>query len=186
MTYAERQELINTRPPEDRPQQRQANNANTNQAGDDSSTIAGPPTTVDIGHRQVHQANQHTNQHDNQQQTRQSTQNQAPGSMLRNMMSNASARSAQAPNDEISINGTIYRRANRANLQYKVSKGEVTPTRGALVDGGANGFMLGDDCVTLETVAHASCDVTGIADQTLTLWTLPKVLLMLKLLMMDL
>ena len=50
MTYAERQELINARPPEDRPQQRQANNANTNQAGDDTSTIAGPPTTVDIGH----------------------------------------------------------------------------------------------------------------------------------------
>ena len=150
MTYAERQELINARPPEDRPQQRQANNANTNQAGDDTSTIAGPPTTVDIGHRQAHQANQR----DNQQQTQQSTQNQAPGSMLRNMMSNASARSAQAPNDEININGTIYRRANRANLQYKVSKGEATPTRGALVDGGANGFMLGDDCVTLETVAQ--------------------------------
>ena len=112
MTYAERQELINARPPEDRPQQRQANNANTNQAGDDSSTIAGPPTTVDIGHRQAHQANQQTNQHNNQQQTQQSTQNQTPGSMLRNMMSNASARSAQAPNDEISINGTIYRRAN--------------------------------------------------------------------------
>ena len=52
--------------------------------------------------------------------------------------------------------------------KYKVSKGEVTPARGALVDGGANGFMLGDDCATLETVAHASCDVTGIADQTVT------------------
>ena len=105
MTYAERQELINARPPEDRPQQRQANNANTNQAGDDSSTIAGPPTTVDIGHRQAHQANQHNNQ----QQTQQSTQHQTPGSMLRNMMSNASARSAQAPIDADFIIGCLSR-----------------------------------------------------------------------------
>ena len=81
--------------------------ANLMQRNDDTSTI-GPPTAVDVGTRQMNQANQQTQQTG----TDQASQQQAPGSMLRAMMSNAAARSQSGINDEISVNGTTCRRVS--------------------------------------------------------------------------
>eukprot|EP00977_Amphora_coffeiformis_P027067 scaffold32811_cov122-Amphora_coffeaeformis.AAC.1 len=66
--------------------------------------------------------------------------------MVRNMVSNASARSAN----------------NVSTNKQEVMFNDQRDTRGSLVDGGANGGMFGDDVHVLELVEHATVDITGI------------------------
>ena len=74
------------------------------------------------------------------------------------MMTNASARSANASqanrqldNETITVDGTIYR---RANVSYRISQQGGQKALGSLVDGGANGGVCGSDARMME----ASCD----------------------------
>ena len=102
MSWEERQAVI-----EARNRARSANNVNVNGGQDNKSTIAGPPTTINMANgvdgssninRQVNTANQ----------TSQGSNNL--GSMICNMMLNANACSANTSNgghqDEITVNGT--------------------------------------------------------------------------------
>eukprot|EP00977_Amphora_coffeiformis_P024557 scaffold16206_cov113-Amphora_coffeaeformis.AAC.1 len=85
----------------------------------------------------------------------------SPGAMVRNMVSNASARSANnvsTNEQEVMFNGRRYRLA----VTYRISQADQRDTRGSLVDGGANGGMFGDDVRVLEFVEHATVDITGI------------------------
>ena len=148
MSYDERQRIFR-----ERERARSANNANT--TTDDASTIAGPPTSIQV---------QNTNQNQQQPATQNNnaTQRPAPGAMVRHMMSNASQRSTTQADDEFTINGSTYRRVN--NLRYRVHQRSQDVVAGSLVDGGANGGLLGDDVLILEYVDGAKVDVTGIAD----------------------
>eukprot|EP00977_Amphora_coffeiformis_P014635 scaffold4144_cov147-Amphora_coffeaeformis.AAC.2 len=81
--------------------------------------------------------------------------------MVRNMVSNASARSANSVStneQEVMFNGRWYQLA----VTYRISQADQRDTRGSLVDGGANGGMFGDDVRVLEFVEHATVDITGI------------------------
>eukprot|EP00977_Amphora_coffeiformis_P023640 scaffold13888_cov137-Amphora_coffeaeformis.AAC.1 len=81
--------------------------------------------------------------------------------MVRNMVSNASARSANnvsTKEQEVMFNGRRYRLA----VTYRISQADQRDTRGSLVDGSANGGMFGDDVRVLEFVEHATVDITGI------------------------
>ena len=88
-----------------------------------------------------------------------------PGTMLRNMMSQSSQRSlnaSQRGDDEITLDGSTYR---RINITYRVTnKGTNPDQHGALVDGGANGGLLGDDVRIIEYVEGAHVDITGVGD----------------------
>eukprot|EP00977_Amphora_coffeiformis_P027069 scaffold32849_cov108-Amphora_coffeaeformis.AAC.1 len=87
--------------------------------------------------------------------------NPSPGAMVRNMVSNASTRSANnvsTNEQEVMFNGRRYQLA----VTYRISQADERDTRGSLVDGGANGGMFGDDVRVLEFVEHATVDITGI------------------------
>ncbi len=90
-----------------------------------------------------------------------------PGTMVRQMMSNAQTRSSNSANveQEITVNGRRYR---IASTTYRISQSGQDQLEGALVDGGANGGMLGSDARVLEFVEGAKVDVTGIADAEVT------------------
>ena len=131
--------------------------------GDGESTIAGPPTTIQVNQTQGQQP---TGQTQNRPQGTQGTTNQ-PGSMLRQMMSQASQRAANAQTrqntDELTVDGTVYRRVNKMHMKYRVSlKGGDEDPDGGLVDGGANGGLCGDDARMLEYVEGTKVDVTGV------------------------
>ncbi len=154
MTYDERQAHIRER---ERRRSQQANTSNNNQSnnpGNDaqSTQAGGPPTTIHVQEQQ-----QRNNAGGNQ--------TPQPGSMIRNMMSNSSQRSQAASqrgaNDEITVDGTVYR---RANVTYRISKNATANSIGALVDGGANGGLLGADVRLIEYVEHATVDITGVGD----------------------
>ena len=85
--------------------------------------------------------------------------------MIRNMMSNAGRRAqeSQQQNETVTINGVSCRRAFNAKLHFSNHELVMGETKGGLVDGGANGHLLGDDVKILEYVEGAYCDVTGIA-----------------------
>ena len=87
--------------------------------------------------------------------------------MIRNMMSSTSAWSANASNgarqDEVTINGTTYRSVNTA-VRYRISQqASDIKTRGSLIDGGANGGLLGEDVRILEHVPNEHMNITGVA-----------------------
>ena len=109
---------------------------------------------------------------------------QAPGSMIRNMMSNATQRSVSnaSRRDEVALDGVLYR---RVNITYRVSKHARCNVEGALVDGGANGGLLGTDVCILEHVEHTSVDITGVGDALSLVSSLLKVLLLPRPPMMD-
>ena len=91
----------------------------------------------------------------------------APGTVLRQMMSNASAHDASKSNgniDSVSINGTIYRRVNSSKLVFQVHDSHVAPSvPGSLVDGGANGGLISpSDARILETDLVTTADVVGV------------------------
>ena len=103
-----------------------------------------------------------TNQQANRPNAGSQTQAQ-PGTMFRNMVANASNRATNASQqtDTVTINGTTYR---RANVSYRISNHGGQNTRGGLVDGGANGGVLGDDVRVLEHVENSTVDLTGLND----------------------
>ena len=136
MPWEERQAII-----EARKCARSANSANVNSGQDAESTIAGPPTTINVDNG--------TNGNNNNRQANTTNQGTQPGTMIRNMMLSASTRSANASNgarqEEITVNGTTYHSVNAA-VRYRISQqANNVKARGALVDGGANGGLLGDD-----------------------------------------
>ena len=159
---------------------RSAHATATQATADGTSTIGGPPTTI-----HVNQAQQPGRPAPPQQSAAASQASQAPGSMIRNMMSNATQRSVSnaSRRDEVALDGVLYR---RVNITYRVSKHARRNVEGALVDGGANGGLLGTDVRILEHVEHTSVDITGVGDASLSGSSLLKVLLWPRPPMMDL
>ncbi len=84
-----------------------------------------------------------------------------PGTVVRNMLSNAGSRTV-ASTDSITINGKTY----TANVSYRVTEGNSSHT-GALIDSGANGGIFGADVLILEEDLNNLIDVTGIANNLL-------------------
>ena len=122
---------------------------------DNKSTIAGPPTTINVANR-VDRNNGNNCQANTTMQASQNGTN--PGSMIRNMMSSTSARSANASNgarqDEIAVNGTTYCSVN-ATVQYRISQqANDNKSCGALIDAGANDGLFGDDVRILKHVPN--------------------------------
>ena len=113
MTWEERQAII-----EARKCARSANSANVNGNPDAESTIAGPPTTVNVDN------GTHGNNNNNRQ-ANTTNQGSQRGSMIRNMMLSTSACSANASTgarqDEVAINGTTYRSVNNT-VRYRISQ----------------------------------------------------------------
>ena len=83
------------------------------------------------------------------------------------MLSQASRRSANAQQredaDEITVNGTVYR---RANVTRRVNQNSPHLERGALIDGGANGGVLGNDARVLTHEDNPQVQLTGIANMS--------------------
>ena len=155
MSWEERQAII-----EARKRARSANNTNVNGDQDAESTIAGPPTAINVG-------NGTNGNNNNNRQTNMKNQGSQPGTMIRNMMSSASTRSANASTrarqDEVTINGTTYRSVN-ATVRYHISQqASDVKVRGSLVDGCANGGLLGDDVHILEHAPNGYVNITGVA-----------------------
>ena len=143
---------------------RSANNTNVTGNQDAESTIAGPPTTINVDNG--------TNGNNNNRQANTTNQGSQPGTMIRNVMSSESARSANASNgarqDEVMINGTTYRAVNttvRCRIGQQASDAKA---RGSLVDGGANGGLLGEDVRILEHIPNSYVSITGVASNEIT------------------
>ena len=99
-----------------------------------------------------------------------------PGGVLRQMLSHSSAHStttdmsANAPINEIEINGHRYWYFQGVHkLTYHICHFDVdvAASKGALIDGGANGGMSGDDVRVIEQTS-VTADVTGLADHKVT------------------
>jgi hypothetical protein len=90
---------------------------------------------------------QETNSQDANSATTQQSSSTAPGSMVRDMMSSASNRASTATS-EVIVNGVRYTR--NANVSYRMSKHEKkAQVEGSLMDGGANGGLIGSDAGVL-------------------------------------
>ena len=85
-----------------------------------------------------------------------------PGSLLRTLLSNSTRQSSSS--NEITINGRTFREVNSCR-QYRVHQ-SLKDLTGALVDGGCNGGLGGDDVRILDTTSQ-QVDVHGIADSTI-------------------
>ncbi|MDJ0828176.1 MAG: reverse transcriptase domain-containing protein, partial [Rhodobacter sp.] len=133
------------------------NNSNSNNA-QTTSRNNGPPATVQVTTSASTPTTQNT------------TNNR--GALLRNMLSTHNATTAGNDNatvatglttDTLTINGTTYR---QVNVTYRVQQGQVSAP-GALVDGGANGGLAGDDVRVLEESLGQVVDVSGITPHVL-------------------
>ena len=147
MTRDQRAEIIRQR------EQARVANALQQQPGTDASTSSSTPV-IEVNNQQQQQQ---------QQQQSQQTPSQ-PGSMLRGMLSQASQRSANASQqgtDEFTINGTTYR---RVNVTYHTSHAHANTIDGALIDGGANGSVRGEDAIMVDFVEGATVNLTGLAN----------------------
>ena len=128
---------------------------------DGNSTIAGPPTTI--------QVNTGTWPAPTPAPPQEAPLIPQPGTLFRNMLSQATQRStnagqqARGDGETVTINGTQYR---RANVTYRVSQRESTiEMTGTLVDGGANGGVFGeDDVLILEYDEGQTVDLTGVGN----------------------
>ena len=97
-----------------------------------------------------------------------------PNTLLRQLMSNASAQFA-APTTSSHANDTVTTTFNRGNYQICQIHYAYCYTQhalhheyqGALVDSGANGGMAGSDTRILATVPHAFVDITGEGGEVL-------------------
>ena len=148
-TPEERQEILRRREQARSQQANMSETTQTNNSNAQQAQTSGPPTTINVQEQQP--------------------SNNAPGTMIRNMMSQSSQRSASASqrgaNDELTIEGSVYR---RVNVAYRISNMAHEPTTlGALVDGGANGGLLGADVRILEYVEGAHVDITGVGESEL-------------------
>ena len=91
-----------------------------------------------------------------------------PNTLLRQLMSNASAQSSRIPNHDgqsvtTSFQGQRYqvRRITHITYRFSEQQRQVAYT-GALVDSGANGGMAGSDIRVLSIIPHAHVDITGV------------------------
>ena len=93
---------------------------------------------------------------------------EAPGSVLRQMLSNRSAiqpgQTIVASGTEITINGQRYRAC--VAKTYTVSKRHTKPLTGSLIDGGCNGGLAGSDVRVLE-LTDKKVNISGIGDTEL-------------------
>ena len=91
--------------------------------------------------------------------------------MICNVMSNASTCSANTSNgghqDKITVNGTTYCSINAVVRCHISQQANNNKARGALVDGGANGGLLGEDTRILEHVPNGYVNITGVAGNEL-------------------
>ena len=70
--------------------------------------------------------------------------------------------------DEITVNGATYCSVN-AMVWYRISQqANDNKSRGALIDGGANGGLLGEDVQILKHVLNGYVNITGVASNALT------------------
>ena len=93
-----------------------------------------------------------------------------PGNVLRQMMSSSSARRGTTDGDDcsITINGVTYTRQVQSTYLYRVHESDsLLSHTGALIDGGANGGLIGSDARILETDLVATADVMGVTDDIL-------------------
>ena len=92
-----------------------------------------------------------------------------PASVLRNMMSTRSTRGdSSVANETITLDGVTYTRQVTATLVYQVQGQRKRATSpGALIDGGANGGLVGSDAKILETDLLNTADVVGVTDHIL-------------------
>ena len=89
------------------------------------------------------------------------------GSMVHQMLSNAQLTQNQSTNDEILVNGQYYAPTGHSvQMATHYFVAICSTSSGALVDGGANGGLTGDDIHVLETDPIAKVDVTGIGEDT--------------------
>ena len=98
-----------------------------------------------------------------------------PSTLLRQMMSTASARSQPASGDSSvttsfarhqfnirRVNNTVYR------YSYNLNKQRLNGSLGALMDSGANGGLAGKDTRVLSVVPNAHVNITGVSGSPIT------------------
>ena len=98
-----------------------------------------------------------------------------PSTLLRQMMSTASARSQPPSGDSRGttsfaghqsnirrVNTTVYR------YSYDLNEQRLTGSLGALMDSGANGGLVGNDTRVLSVVPNAHVDITGVTGSPIT------------------
>ena len=92
-----------------------------------------------------------------------------PGTVLRNMMSTHSARTdSSVANETITVDGVTYTRQASVTLVYQAHKQQASNSlKGALIDGGANGGLIGSDAIILEEDLLNRADVVGVTDHVL-------------------
>ena len=144
MTNEQRQEIV---------RKRAAARGSANATSDQTTR---PPATITVA--QTTQQGEHTQTGTARQASGNPVQNH-----LQNMMANASNWQSAAANnpssDELTVNGSTYRRVNRT---FFIRNAGDENERGSLTDGGANGGMLGADARVLETDPIAKVDVSGV------------------------
>ena len=68
----------------------------------------------------------------------------------------------------MTINGTTYRSVNNA-VRHRISQqGSDDKARGSLIDGGANGGLLGGDVRILEHIPNSLFSIAGVAGNEIT------------------
>ena len=153
--------------PEQKARRREQQAAAAAQRAANATTTANsqaPPTTIAINATQTDAPSVVTTP------PAQSNQPAQPGTVLRQMMSSSSACSAAAStaNESITVNGVTYTRQVTSTHVYHVHEsGTTMPDGGSLIDGGANGGLLGSDAWILETDLAATADVLGVTQDVL-------------------
>ena len=127
-----------------------ANNTNVNGTNNNKSTVAGSPTTVNVANgadgNNTHQVNT-TNQTAKCNVQRKHTQHQ---------------RFQMGLPKQDQCDGTMYHSID-AVVRHHVSQQESeNKVPGALIDGGANGGLLGEDVCILEHMPNGFANVTGV------------------------
>ena len=83
-------------------------------------------------------------------------------------MSNNSVRQVPSSNDSITVNGVTCTRNVSATCVCRVQEtGLLSTNAGALMDGGANGGLLGSDARILETDLVNTADAVGVTDDVM-------------------
>ena len=92
-----------------------------------------------------------------------------PGTVLRNMMSTHSARTdSSVANETITVDGVTYTRQASVTLVYQAHKQPASNAlKASLIDGGANGGLIGSDALILEEDLLNRADVVGVTDHVL-------------------
>ena len=100
--------------------------------------------------------------------TTSSSMDTGPHTLLRQLMSNASARTESTHGTTRHDTTTLTPRRNINHVSYRITTQDHQATYpGALMDSGANGGMAGFDTRLLATLPHAHVDITGVAGDVL-------------------